>query len=91
MTRKEIAQQVAESADISGAAAELATKAVFDAIIAALVAGDKVAIAGFGSFDVRDRPERQGRNPQTGEALTIKASKAAGFKAASALKAALNG
>jgi len=52
--------------------------------------GEDVAIAGFGSFTIRDRKERQGRNPATGETMTIKASKAVGFKAAKALKEAVN-
>lgn len=68
----------------------MAVDAVVDAIVAALKQGDKVAIAGFGNFEVRDRPARQGRNPRTGEAVQIAASKNPAFKAAKALKDAVN-
>lgn len=63
---------------------------LIETIIEAVASGDKVAIAGFGSFDVSERAERQGRNPKTGEAMTIAASKAPKFKAAKAFKDAVN-
>lgn len=91
MNKRELVDAVAEKTDLSGAAAEKALEAVFGTIAAALAAGDKVAVAGFGTFEVRERSARTGRNPQTGESIDIAASKAAGFKAASALKNALNG
>lgn len=65
-------------------------EAVFGYISEQLTAGERVQVAGFGTFSVSERAERQGRNPQTGEAMTIKASKSAKFKSAKALKDALN-
>ena len=59
-------------------------------IMETIVAGDKVAIAGFGTFDVSERKEREGRNPQTGASITISASKSPKFKAAKAFKDAVN-
>lgn len=70
------------------------TKAVIDATVeqikTELVAGNKVALAAFGTFEVRTRAERVGRNPRSGEEMVVPASKNVGFKAGSALKAALN-
>ena len=69
------------------------TAAVLDAILAqitdAVVAGDKVQLIGFGTFEVRERPERTGRNPLTKETITIAASKAPAFKAGQGFKAAI--
>ncbi len=65
-------------------------EALFGYISDQLVGGDRVQIAGFGTFTVSERGERQGRNPQTGQPMTISASKNARFKAAKALKDALN-
>lgn len=70
--------------------AEEALSAVVDVITEALVAGDKVQLVGFGAFEVKARPERTAHNPQTGEAITIAASKAPVFKAGKALKDAVN-
>ena len=66
-------------------------EALIGSITDALKQGDEVRIAGFGTFGISERGERQGRNPQTGEAITIAASKAAKFTAAKAVKDALNG
>ena len=66
------------------------TDAVFAAITAALKSGDDVRITGFGSFSVTDRPARDGRNPRTGETLTIAASKVVKFTVGKALKDAVN-
>ena len=63
---------------------------VFDTIKNTLASGEKVAIAGFGSFDVVERAERQGRNPKTGETITIPASKSPKFKAGKAFKDVVN-
>lgn len=69
--------------------AERAVDAVTEAVSAALVAGDKVVVPAFGTFEVRQRAARSGRNPQTGESLEIAASRSAAFKPAAALKARL--
>lgn len=61
-----------------------------ETIVESVASGEKVALAGFGTFDVAERAERQGRNPKTGEAMTIAASKAPKFKAAKAFKDAVN-
>lgn len=82
---------IAEKADISKADAGKVITALFDSIQDTLCRGGKVAIPGFGTFDVADRPARQGRNPQTGAAIQIAASKAPKFKAGKGLKDALNG
>ena len=69
--------------------AEVAVAAVLDAIAEGIKSDKKVQVIGFGTFDVRERPAREGRNPKTGEKLQIAASKNVGFKASSNLKAAL--
>ena len=90
MTKTELIAKVAESANISKKDAGAAVAAVFGAISEQLVKGEKVSLIGFGTFEVRERPARQGRNPQTGESIKIKASKAPAFKAGKALKDAVN-
>ena len=90
MNKSELVEAVAESADISKAAAARAVDTMVSSIINTLVDGDQVAIAGFGTFTVRDRAARTGRNPRTGEEIQIKASKNPGFKAGKAFKDALN-
>ena len=69
---------------------ELVVNEVFDTIKNTLASGEKVAIAGFGSFEVSERSERQGRNPKTGEAITIPASKSPKFKASKNFKDVVN-
>jgi DNA-binding protein HU-beta len=91
MNRKEFAAALAKKADTSNAAADRTIAAVIDIISASLKKGDKVALVGFGTFEVRKRSARTGRNPATGAELKIKASKAPAFKAGAALKAAVNG
>ena len=81
---------IAESADISKAAATRALDTVFSGITEALKKGDQVTLVGFGTFQVRDRAARTGRNPKTGEAIQIAASKNPAFKAGKALKDAVN-
>jgi len=91
MNKRELVDAVAEKSGLSKAEAEKALDAVVDAVSSALKSGDKVAVPGFGTFDVRERAARTGRNPQTGESMEIAASRSAGFKPATALKTALNG
>ena len=81
---------VADKAELTKADAGKAISALFDSIQDILHQGEKVTIPGFGTFEVADRPARQGRNPQTGAAIEIAASKAAKFKAGKGLKDALN-
>ncbi len=90
MNKKELAEAMAEAADISQAAAARALDGMIAAVTKALQDGDTVSIVGFGSFVVRDRAARTGRNPKTGEAIQIKASKSPAFKAGKALKDAVN-
>lgn len=68
-----------------------AADAIFDFIRDSMAAGEKVQIPGFGAFNISERKERQGRNPQTGKTITIPASKGVSFKAGKALKDAVNG
>ncbi|MGH1479003.1 MAG: HU family DNA-binding protein [Geminicoccales bacterium] len=82
---------VADKAELTKADTSKAINALFNSIQDSLRQGEKVAIPGFGTFEVADRPARQGRNPQTGAAIEIAASKAAKFKAGKGLKTALNG
>jgi len=89
MNRRELVDAVATETGLAPAQADAALGAVLSAVTAALGAGDKVVLPGFGTFEVRDRAERAGRNPQTGEAITIAASRTAAFKPAPALRAAL--
>lgn len=70
--------------------AERIINAVFDSIEECLASGDKVQLIGFGTFEVRERAEREGRNPQTNETITIPASKVPAFKAGKSLKDAVN-
>ena len=86
MTKTELISAMAEKAEISKKDAEKALTAFTNVVADTLVDGDKVAITGFGTFEVVERAERQGRNPATGEAITIAASKSPKFKAGKALK-----
>ena len=90
MNKTELIDAVAESADISKAAANRAVDTVLDSITQALKAGDQVTLVGFGSFQVKERAARTGRNPRTGEPLQIAAAKVPSFKAGKALKDAVN-
>ncbi|HIQ85920.1 MAG TPA: HU family DNA-binding protein [Candidatus Scatomorpha gallistercoris] len=89
MNKAELIAAVAEKSGISKKDAEKAVTATFDAITEELVAGGKVALVGFGSFDVKTRAERVGRNPRTREEITIPASRTPQFKAGKALKDAV--
>ena len=90
MNKSELIEAVASEAELSKADAARATDAVFDSISNALRNGDQVTLVGFGTFSVRERAARTGRNPQTGETINIKASRMPGFKAGKALKDAVN-
>ena len=86
MSKKVIVEAVAREAGMTQAAADKVVNAVLDAIGAELAKGEKVSFPGFGTFEVRERAARTGRNPQTGAEIQIAASKAPAFKAGSKLK-----
>lgn len=90
VNKSELVDAVAEGADISKAAATRAIDSVVEAITGALKKDDQVSLVGFGTFLVRERAARTGRNPRTGETIQIKASKNPSFKAGKALKDAVN-
>lgn len=89
MNKTELVAKVANEAGLSKKDAEKAVAAVFGAIEGALKAGEKVQLIGFGTFEVRERAAKEGRNPRTGETLKIAASKVPAFKAGAALKDAV--
>ena len=89
MNRTELAAAVAEKTGMTKVDAKKAVNAALEAIEGALVANEQVALLGFGTFAVVERPERQGVNPSTGEKITIAAKKAVKFKAGAALNAKL--
>lgn len=90
MNKSELIEAIAESADITKAEAGRALDATIAAVTGALKEGDQVALVGFGTFSVKDRAARTGRNPQTGAPIEIAAAKIPGFKAGKALKDAVN-
>ena len=90
MNKTELIDAVASSTDLSKADATRAVDAVIDNITDTLRGGDSVTLVGFGTFEVRSRAARTGRNPQTGETIQIKASRAPAFKAGKAFKDAVN-
>ena len=90
MNKTQLIEAVAASANLKKKEAEAAVNATFDAIVAALKAGDKVQLVGFGTFEVKERGERIGRNPKTGETITIAAAKHPAFTAGKALKESVN-
>ena len=90
MNKQELIEAVAASADLSKADATRAVDSVVDTITQTLKKGDQVTLVGFGTFSVKDRAARTGRNPQTGATIQIAASKVPGFKAGKALKDAVN-
>lgn len=89
MNKTELIAAVAEKAGLSKKDADAAVAATLDAIAAELKKGEKVQLIGFGTFEVRARAAKQGRNPKTGEAMTIAATKVPAFKAGKALKDAV--
>ena len=90
MNKTQLVNAVAEKSGLNKKEAEAAVNAMTAAITDALKAGDKVQLVGFGTFEVKDRAARNGRNPKTGETITIAASKAPAFVAGKALKDAIN-
>ena len=90
MNRAELIVAMAEKAEISKKDAEKALKAFTEVVAAGLKKGDKIQLVGFGTFEVSERPAREGRNPQTGATMKIAACKAPKFKAGKALKDAIN-
>ena len=90
MNKAELIDAVAEGADISKADATRAIDTMLNSITSSLKGGDQVTLVGFGTFAVKERAARAGRNPRTGETINIPASKVPGFKAGKALKDAVN-
>nr|WP_304148793.1 HU family DNA-binding protein [Mitsuokella multacida] len=90
MNKTELVASVAEKAGLTKKDAEKAVGAIFESIQQALVEGDKVQMIGFGTFEVKERSARTGRNPRTNETIQIPASKNPVFKAGKALKDAVN-
>ena len=90
MNRTELVAAMAEKTQLSKKDAEAALKAFVDVVSEEMKKGEKVQLVGFGTFEVSERAEREGRNPQTGETMTIAASKTPKFKAGKALKDLVN-
>ncbi len=90
MNKQDLISSVADQSGLTKADANKAVEAVFDAITAALKKGDEVRLVGFGTFSVSQRKASTGRNPRTGETMTIKASSQPKFKAGKGLKDAVN-
>lgn len=91
MNKAELVKRMAEKSDLTKADAEKALNAFVESVEEGLVNGDRVQLVGFGSFEVRERAARKGRNPQTKQEIIIKASKAPIFKVGKALKDMVNG
>ena len=89
MNKTDLVAAVAAKAEVSKKDADAAVKAVFDAITEALAEGEKVSLVGFGTFEVKIRAARSGKNPRTGEVIEIAETKIPSFKAGSALKGAV--
>jgi integration host factor subunit beta len=90
MTKADLVEQVAKEADMTKKDAEQLVEVVFDSIVSALNKGDKIELRGFGSFRVRERNARKGRNPKTGETVEIPAKRVAYFKPGKELKEIVN-
>ena len=90
MNKTQLIDVVAAKTDLKKKEAEAAVNATIEAIAEALKAGDKVQLIGFGTFEVKERAAREGRNPKTGETITIAASKHPAFTAGKALKDSVN-
>ncbi|MCI5583198.1 MAG: HU family DNA-binding protein [Anaeroplasma sp.] len=89
MTKSEIVAAVADKANLTRKDAEIAVEAFLDCIAEGLANNEKVVLSGFGTFEVRERVERTGRNPRTGETITIPGQKTPAFKAGKVLKDAV--
>ena len=90
MTKADLIAQISEKSELSKKDSEKALSATITAITDALKNGDKVQLIGFGTFEVRDRKEKESKNPRTGEKIIVPAKKAPAFKAGKALKDAVN-
>ena len=90
ISKSQIIEKIAQDGKITKTAAKVVIDATLEAIKAELVAGNKVALFGFGTFDIRERAAREGINPATKQKIQIAASKAVGFKATKSLKEAMN-
>lgn len=90
MNKTELVNSVADKTALSKKDAEKAVSAVFETLTQTLAQGDKISLVGFGTFEVKESAEKTGRNPKTGEAITIAASKKPKFTAGKALKEAVN-
>jgi len=90
VNKSQLVDKIAADADISKAAAGRVLDAFIDAVTESLKAGDDVALVGFGTFAVKERAERTGRNPQTGKEITIPAGKVPSFRAGKGLKDSVN-
>ncbi|MDQ3709738.1 MAG: HU family DNA-binding protein [Actinomycetota bacterium] len=90
MNKSQLADAAADKSGLSKGDTSKALDAVIDSITEALQSGDKVSLTGFGTFEVRDRAARTGRNPQTGAEMQVPASKAPAFKAGKSFKDAVN-
>ena len=90
MNKTELVAALAEKTELSKKDAEKALKAFTDVVAEELKKGEKIQLVGFGTFEVAERPEREGRNPSTGKAMKIAASKSPKFKAGKALKDTVN-
>ncbi|MCW4152889.1 HU family DNA-binding protein [Halomonas sp. 18H] len=90
MNKSELIEAIAASADIPKASASRALDAMVDTVADSLKKGDSVSLVGFGTFTVKERAARTGRNPQTGEPIQISAAKVPSFKAGKALKDSVN-
>ncbi|MFD2706119.1 HU family DNA-binding protein [Salibacterium lacus] len=90
MNKTDLINDVAERAELSKKDSEAAVNAALETIESSLKTGDKVQLIGFGNFEIRERAEREGRNPQTGETMKIPASKVPAFKPGKGLKDAVN-
>jgi len=90
MNKAELINSMAEKTGLPKKEAEKALNAFMESVEEALINGDKIQLVGFGSFEVKDRAERKGRNPQTKEEITIPASRVPVFKVGKALKDAVN-
>ena len=90
MNKSELIVALAQKAELTKKDAEKALNAFVEVVTETLKAGDKVQLVGFGTFEAKERPARSARNPRTGEAIEIAASKTAAFKVGKALKDSLN-
>ncbi len=90
MNKTELIKKLAEEASLTKKQAAAVLDCVLDTVVSTVAAGEKVALPGFGTFEKKDRPERTGRNPRTGEATVIAASSAPVFKAGKAFKDQVN-